>query len=414
MKSELDKLRGNTNEKLNNARLDDQCLNKVVNECRRVSDISRDSYSIINDIDREFALKTQLNTRDIEFLFFATALQCAKWIFMPSLDSNFQKTSKEMRLEACDGAKIEENEQINYLKKNMGKELVLSERHFTWEEIIRAPVPYDAMNGSENIIINGLENIKGIGKNLCGNNHHVATWGHDPILGWIIGTMNIISRTITFRDFQTFHVTLNEPLIIKGCGIKSKGQTITLPSDIGNMLNKTYESVQEDDKRLFAAVAKQGMHQNSDKFTKLGLQIPIINAETAQNLLKKGWNSEEAKKMMKLVGKNAGIVSSQAIISVIINKIIQALHLQCFDEKKDDSIELYEVKTRKILSYSNCIASSSNLIYVALSKDYNKIDIGGMLVTIYRLVTDSKFISQIKREFLENRWNEIVIGMDIS
>lgn len=52
---------------------------------------------------------------------------------------------------------------------------------------------------------------------------------------------------------------------------------------------------------------------------------------------------------------------------------------------------IMKLRTRKVLSYSNVMASSSNLIYVALSEDVSKLDVGGLAVTLYRLVSDSRF-----------------------
>ena len=74
------------------------------------------------------------------------------------------------------------------------------------------------------------------------------------------------------------------------------------------------------------------------------------------------------------------------------------------------ALDLYEVKTRKILSYSNAIASGSNILYCAISQNYSKLDIGGIIVTIYRLITDHKFIKSIKKEFLEKQWYNEVMG----
>ena len=76
------------------------------------------------------------------------------------------------------------------------------------------------------------------------------------------------------------------------------------------------------------------------------------------------------------------------------------------DETKYQSAELYEVKTRKIILLSNTIATTSNAIYVALSKDYKKLDAGGMLVTLYRLISDKKFISKVKEEFINTKLDE--------
>jgi hypothetical protein len=85
------------------------------------------------------------------------------------------------------------------------------------------------------------------------------------------------------------------------------------------------------------------------------------------------------------------------------------------------------VRTRKILSYSNIIASVSNVIAVGimsivavktddklitLKKALSYIDIGGLLVTIHRLITDTIFITEIKREFLEKEFYNVVMGDD--
>lgn len=75
--------------------------------------------------------------------------------------------------------------------------------------------------------------------------------------------------------------------------------------------------------------------------------------------------------------------------------------------------KLYEVRTRKILSYSNLIASSANVAYVVATDDFSKLDIGGMAVTIYRLITDSRFIKQVKEDFIFGSYREMIMGDDI-
>jgi gas vesicle protein len=116
--------------------------------------------------------------------------------------------------------------------------------------------------------------------------------------------------------------------------------------------------------------------------------------------------------LVKMFVKDFSIIGLQTCISVLINAIIRVLHTLCYDSATDGDAKLYEVRTRKILSYSNAIASGSNVIYVALSKDVGKLDIGGIAVTIYRIVSDHRFIQDIKREFLSKQWYDIVMGDD--
>lgn len=43
--------------------------------------------------------------------------------------------------------------------------------------------------------------------------------------------------------------------------------------------------------------------------------------------------------------------------------------------------------------------TSSNLAIVVITKDMKKLDFGGLAVTIYRLITDAKFIRQVKEDY---------------
>ena len=56
------------------------------------------------------------------------------------------------------------------------------------------------------------------------------------------------------------------------------------------------------------------------------------------------------------------------------------------------------------------IATSSNVAYVALQKDLSKLDVGGIAVTLYRLVSDTNFIYKVKEEFVQKRWHETIQG----
>ena len=388
-------------------------LTAVNTEMRRVADVAHNAQTIIDDIDERFAQATKLNKLDIAFLFAATALQCARWILMPSLDLDFKQTPPNERLTSQQGAQIEKKQQKSFIDEHQNQEIIAGTgKYFGWNEIIGAPVPYDAMKGSEQFNILGSFSPKGT--QLYGKNHHVATLGHDPILGWVFGTMNIMTRTATMKDFSSYNVEMCNPILKEGSlfFFQSNEQVITTQTSLPIIVGQALHSFSEDNKRLFAAVARQGMHYASDAFTKMGLPIPMLSAMRAQDLLELGWNSTEAEKVIKQMGKNLAIIGAQAGISIIINFIVKSLHLLFFDGDPEEkmALELYEVRTRKILSCSNVIASSSNILYCAISQNYSKLDIGGILVTIYRLITDYKFIKSIKQEFLENQWYNEVMG----
>lgn len=272
-------------------------------------------------------------------------------------------------------------------------------KYRTVTEIFTRPVPYDAMNPvSEKV---------NLPINLAGTNHHAYTLGHDPVAGWIFGTMNIMSRSITFNLplWPTFWVV-------------DEGNKIKCPTGMGiiSILFSCVHSLEEDDKRLPASVFRHGLHMISDKFGKTGLPInlPFRSAEQAQELIEQGWNSEEAtkflKKVMKNVAKDSMIIGVQFILSYLINQIIKALHLMMYDETEDGDIKVYEVRTRQILMIANTISTTSNFAYVVITKQLNALDIGGAIETIHRIVSDSNYINKMKEEFIENSFRSIVMG----
>lgn len=82
------------------------------------------------------------------------------------------------------------------------------------------------------------------------------------------------------------------------------------------------------------------------------------------------------------------------------------VHGLYYDGKNEKERKLYEIKTRKILLYSNVISSTSNIIYSYITQNIKSLDIGGLGVTISRIVSDINFINSIKREFLNTKLSE--------
>ncbi len=356
--NKYEKLRAKKNQALEGAKQDISNMQTVASESYRVANVAANAQNIMNDIDKKFASVTKLDSVDVKFLFFATALQCIRqyWLTNDSLRVGDQEASK-------------------FVKKYVPISLA-------------GPVPYDAFK-KEGFIGN---------TGISGANHRYTTLGHDPLLGWIFGTANILTDTVTKNNFllESYNTVLvgNEYKICEA-------------TNIGHIFLESVDRVQKDYKDLILAVMKHAVHLASDAFTTMGLPIPIINSlspDLSSKLLKNG---------IDVYSVTRGIA-----VSSFINMLITAIHGLFYNPAQYSSREIYEVKTRKILSYSNSIASASNVIYVAISASLGnesalkQLDVGGILVTIYRLITDTKFINQVKEEFLEKEFHTIVMGTD--
>jgi hypothetical protein len=346
-------------------------MNTIAMESYRVADVAQNAKSILAELNEEFEYKTKLNGVDISFLFLATALQCVRqYVF----------SNKAFRFE---------NDKVmgDYVKGQTGK--ISNEKVKDNIRNIFSAVPYDAVHyaeGKEAFQIATGQDSHGI----SGRNHRYTVLGHDPLLGWIFGTANILTDTLTKNNitFTSYDAAFG------GSGYK-----VSTPTTVAHVFARSVCMVREDKIMLPFAVAKQAAHMLTDAFTKQGLPIPVLNSI-----------SPSLSGVLIDNGIDLYSVTRGAALASLINMLIASIHGLFYDADKYPSRDLYEVKTRKILCYSNLLASASNVIYVALSKDLSKLDVGGILVTIYRLIVDSSFKRKVKEEFIFGSFDKMIQG----
>lgn len=372
----------------------DECCPDVVElEDIMTQDEIQASFEELDDISKTFSQKTGIiNKTDLSFLFVATALQVAKSLIFPYVAGEFNY-----------GEDFNPDDRLNHNDKTIEKahqEAIdkFREKHKNhpngyWINILYQTVPYDITRGS-----------KELGINMGGRYHRMYTLGHDPILGWIFGTANILTDCITFNTFKNNRISREDPIT------KTKKMTITseiVPLSL--MFQECYECVKSDSLNLPAALFTQSQHFKSDKYTKMGLPVPIIssiNEKFASKLYKKHYDALCFSRDVKIVGVSF-------VVSKLIDLIIILLH--GFFRKEEEDKDLYEVRTRKILLISSTIASTSTCINAAITKNPKNLDIGGLLNTLTHLFSDIRFITKVKNEFinseisnrLENEVNEI-------
>ena len=365
-------------------------MNKFTNQ---LNDINEMEYEILNDFDilhenisnieevidststhldmieKEFIEQTQLDKDDIPLLFAAIALQSCRWIFQPKMDMNFSKIDKTDRHSSFTDGQKEKQIAKEKAKKDIYQDNEKYTNRFpTKQEILLNNVPYDAMKGTEHIKIPGVTDE---GKNICGKNHHSATMGHDPLLGYLFGPMNIITRSITFKTPNLITNPVKK--------LPNSNDQYVIPKYISplELLYQVKESLSEDYKRVVAAFAKQIMHMQSDKYSKQGLPIPFLSPEKAQSLLNKGWNSNELERLVKHICKNTSVLGIQSFLSLVINCIVEFLYILTHDDN-----DFNKVKSRKLITYSNVIANSSNIIFSIIQKNPCELDLGANYIKI--------------------------------
>lgn len=401
--SRIDELRAKRNSLYNRSEETFEDADRIRQESLRVADVAHNAEIIIKNLDEEFEAQTKLRGKDITFLFFATALQCVRQYFLTDFKERLGHGEAEKGVLGKD--KFDPHD----LKAR--KEAGLETRHHklyqpSLEEIILHPVPFDTTKGGKNF---GKLNPFPNGGSLA---HRATTLGHDPILGWIFGTANIATSTLTGWNMQSFHVSSKT-----GSG---GGDFLQYRASTSKVLSYTFDALlyqgMEGKMKVGTSLIKEGIHLASDINSKKSLPIPIISTfdpKLASSLADYGLDMA-----------NIATVGNQALFAVAINLLIAMIHRLSFNEEKDCDKKLFEVRTHKVITYSNVIASVSNVMAVAIGsaigaatdnpdlvkKSVSKLDIGGLAVTLIRLINDKKFIDQVKQEFILNNFDKLIIG----
>lgn len=345
---------------------------EIIAEDYRVIDIARNSDKIITELNREFEEKTGLTKTDCVFLFTAVGLQMLRQYAL----TDFKKRPDHKAA----------TERIYTSEKH-------SNRHHRYynpslEEILSNPVPFDALNNA-----NGA--LKGGGK----FRHRGSTLGHDPLLGLIFGTANIATSTLTTTNLKSYHISTKN----KKDFFRNRASTPIIFESVGK---KLFLEGPEGQKKVGASLILEIQHLISDSISKDSLPLPFLplidglkDTQLASDIAKYGIDFG-----------NVATVSKQLTMSAFINSIVAMMHRLLYKGSTDVELNLFRVRTRKILKYSNEIAASSNIAVASFTGNASWIDIGGISVAIYRIITDSRFIYNTKRKFVSDGFRQLVLG----
>ena len=406
-------------------------MEKLENEAARLEQVAHNAPQILDDLDREFESITGLDTKDVNFLLVATGLQLIR-IYLANEITKIEKAGKG---ELEDWLKRRQKKELG--KIDPGDSVKDKPYYASIKHIISdAKVPYDVQTSLTEKSLNSVKNLKKPGEysfnvnrfvneksveNFKGfSNHRFATVGHDPLLGLVFGTANIMTNTITFMNktsdiVPTEILPLEIPIFTTNHVIYTTNFAHPLIGTQGSTVKMLYimaaRSIEEPE-ALAAALIKQFTHIGTDMYTPCGIQIPGANLVMS--------NSKVEELTEKFGWGDITKIGASALVATAINLFIKVFHKLTHDLRDGVSEELFEVKTRKIILYSNAIATGSNVLYTGIKTgvtgdvtQLRKLDWGGLLVLLKRLREDTKFIREIKEEFITSEFNKLIQGEDL-
>lgn len=299
--------------------------------------IATDKYMALYDkAVADFEQKTSLTALDMGILILAAALQTLRWAFIGVIKSVVENTSTAY------------------------KKLTKADSRTKIYEFVPATVEQIADDFSD-----------GIAPYDAANEFTGEALADNPVAGLIVGTANIATNTLTVNDFAeglpSYHV------VNRQVGDKT---------DVANVFKWTGELLLHEPKIVGAAFIRQIFRCGEDFFKTFGLPVPPI----------KNISSEMSEFL-------TGEQICNASFAVIINKLVEMCHRIFFNPKSDDE-KLYAVRTRKILTYSNTLSSALNISCAGATGSIMKVDAGGLLVTLQRILSDGAEIRRIQLEFI--------------
>lgn len=322
----------------------------------RLRKFAEDTPAYLQALNDEFEAKTSLNGREISIMFVTVGLQLLRQHCLTRFNE---------RVDDQTGGKSDPFHGGEYA----GRQHQYYNPSF--EEILNNPVPFDANIGANGALAGG---------GYMG--HRVTAIGHDPLLGLIFGTANIATSTLTTKDFDSYHIKSDGK---RDVFAEKASTALVLQKTAGKFFEGT-----EGFKKIGVSFAKELAHLRSDVNTHHSLPLPVVSvvdAKFASKLASYG-----------LDFANALTVSGQVAMARLINSFIAMYHFSFYDGSMSE--DLYRVKTKKIICYSNAIASGVNLAEVGLTRNFKLLDIGGIANTIFELVTSVRFIKKVKRDFI--------------
>lgn len=338
----------------------------------------------VGSIDEEFERLTGIMQKDISFLVFASTLQVARQLITSHLKTRL--TDKE----SAQNTPFHSEEHSDRRTRKY---------YATKTEIANNPVPFDAVRKSETVKNNGNPKLNGF-------NHRYTAIGHDPLLGLVFGTANIMTKTISVAKsgfvFETYHV---------GSGVASNGRgeynidILTNQASTALMFEHICSRIKTEGKdgweALMMSLGKEIVHLISDIRTSKSLPLPIVSAV-----------SPDLSRILNLCGIDALSATTFTIdllVSKMIDTAIAYMHSWCYNPDSDGPIETYEVRTKNILYYSNLISFASTTVqtlfraYMGDASAISKFDFGGAVSSLNIIWNTPFIISDIKSEYIRNK-----------
>lgn len=221
--------------------------------------------------------------------------------------------------------------------------------------------------------------------------------GFDKFAGWIIGVLNILTDTVTTLRLESYSVAPAD----------QEGMSMQVDEKVSSVFHVLFPVIYNlpsyKDALLASVVREAGI-----------LNITPASAGDMSALLENVMYYEQ--KNNRLMNHVNQIVASAApdwaailgdtAVGSFLNKLIAAIHAVFYNPSSDGDLQMYAVRTNRLLILSSGIAAAIDSVPAAIAGNYADADWGGILTTLLNAFQSVNFWIEIKSQYLASEYKK--------
>ena len=229
--------------------------------------------------------------------------------------------------------------------------------------------------------------------NLFGRDDIVA---YHKYLGWLVGTVNILTDTITTYGMKSYAVARPVP----GKGKPAVDREIsTLLGVVGPVLRSGGQYKDS----IAAAAVQEALLQGYGNGTPE--QVRTAFGRTMELEKRTKSIAEETKGTLGYFNAQWAEYIGGVAVTALINTIVSAVHAMLYEES-DGDLDTYSIRTGRIILYSGAIAATVNSLPAIASRKVEDLDLSGILMTCISWFQTTRFWIEAKTAFLVSSYRE--------
>ena len=223
---------------------------------------------------------------------------------------------------------------------------------------------------------------------------HEDILGYDKFLGWLFGVANILTDTVTTKNLRSYSLNrLNST---------TKPMVRNSISTLADVLYPVLQNGVYDKQALVAAIFREAMEQG----------VTGVNPQNAGKLIRQAIELEEKNEQLARKGKQLADLMLPDLLDVtkdvasiaLVSVIVSSVHAMVYDPREDGSLDLYSLRTRKIIAVSGVFATTINSMRALAVEDWRQLDFGGLITTLLELLFAESTWIQVKADFLTQNY----------